>query len=53
MFGICDDPCVLEWVLSSFLEWFADLPVVAEGVEDAAYAPGVLGSDGTDDGFRA
>src|SRR5260370_31646004 len=38
------------WVLSSFLEGFADLPVVAEGVEDAAYAPGVLGSDGADDG---
>jgi hypothetical protein len=31
-------------------EWFAYLPVVAEGVEDAAYAPGVLGSYGADDG---
>jgi hypothetical protein len=37
-------------VLSSFSEWFADLPVVAEGVEDAAYAPGMLGPDGADDG---
>ncbi len=37
-------------VLSSFLEWFADLPVVAEGVEDAAYAPVVFGIDGADDG---
>jgi hypothetical protein len=27
-------PCVLGWVLSSFLERFTDLPVVAEGVED-------------------
>ena len=36
--------------LSSFLEWFADLPVVAKGVEDAAYAPGVLGPDGANDG---
>ncbi len=33
-------------VLSSFLGWFADLPVVPEGLEDAAYAPGVLGPDG-------
>jgi hypothetical protein len=31
-------------------EGFADLPVVAEGVEDAADAPGVLGADGADDG---
>ncbi len=31
-------------------EGFADLPVVAEGVDDAAYAPGVLGSYGADDG---
>ena len=31
-------------------EGFADLPVVAEGIEDAAYAPGVLGADGADDG---
>src|SRR5579864_7950408 len=29
---------------------FADLPVVAEGVEEAAYAPGVFGADGADDG---
>jgi hypothetical protein len=31
-------------------ERFADLPVVAEGVEDAAYAPGVFGPYGADDG---
>jgi hypothetical protein len=43
-------PLFCGWVLSSFLEWFADLPVVAEGVEDASYAPGVLGIDGADDG---
>jgi hypothetical protein len=30
-------------------ERFADLPVVAEGVEDAAYAPGVFGPYGADD----
>jgi hypothetical protein len=29
---------------------FAYLPVVAERVEDAAYAPGVLSPDGADDG---
>jgi hypothetical protein len=45
-----DTPVFCGWVLSSFLEGFADLPVVAEGVEDAAYAPGVLGSYGADDG---
>ena len=28
---------------------FADLPVVAEGVEEAAYAPVVFGADGADD----
>jgi hypothetical protein len=48
--GVRDDPGFLRWILSSFLEWFADLPVVAEGVEDAAYAPGVLGADRADDG---
>ncbi len=31
-------------------EGFADLPVVAEGVEDSAYAPAVFGADGADDG---
>jgi hypothetical protein len=30
-------------------ERLANLPVVAEGVEDAAYAPGVLGPDGAND----
>ena len=33
-----------------FWKWLADLPVVAEGVEDPADAPGVLGPDGADDG---
>jgi hypothetical protein len=48
--GWFEIPSFCGWVLSSFLEWFADLPVVAEGVEDATYAPVVFGIDGADDG---
>jgi hypothetical protein len=50
VFWVCDYVCFSRGVVSSFLEWFADLPVVAEGVEDAAYAPGMFCPDGADDG---
>src|SRR5258705_12418579 len=48
--GCRDSPVFPGRILSSFLDWFADLPVVAEGVQDAAYAPSVLGSYWADDG---
>jgi hypothetical protein len=48
-------PCFRGWFLSSFWLGFKSgavcrSPVAAEGVEDAAYAPGVFGPYGADDG---
>ena len=33
-----------------FRQWFADLPVVAERIDDSAYAPAVFVGDGPDHG---
>src|SRR5271154_2111442 len=52
-FGWCVQPigCLISQMrLRRLLEALADLPVMAEGVDDAAYAPGVFRPDGADDG---